>query len=87
MLFETNFQLRTHTQTAWVVGKVGAEIPREPARIEDMLFVKRGGLDVLAYRVQYQNGNIGYVFLDESAGFKIVSFKDLVTNSEFVSGL
>ena len=78
MIQELNLNFRISTQTAWVVGVVGGGISLEPARIEDVLFVKRNGADALAYKVQYQNGQIGYVFLDEKEAFEVVSFGQIV---------
>jgi hypothetical protein len=82
MIFEKNFQNRIQKKAAWLRGKRNqAVIPKEIAHIKDVLFVR----NVLSYCVEYEDGKIGYIGLDELENCEIFALETKIDKETIVS--
>lgn len=83
MVFEANYQYRIKKRGAWIRGKKGNEgnIPTDIAEITDVLYVNA----MLSYKVEYENGRVGYIALDELQHCEIFALAAVVDKETVVT--
>ncbi len=66
MKFEVRSNFVQKTKSAWIRGKSNQRIiPLEIAEIKDIVFLKKDEKYELAYKVEYEDMKIGYIYHSE----------------------